>query len=431
MTRQYIGARYVPKFFADENGNPSWRDSIPYEALTIVMYLGNSYTSKKAVPIGIQIDNTEYWVLTGAYNEQVEQYREEVENLRNMITKKNVLCIGDSYLAYSSQEMETESWGAFLRIYLGSSNNVTLNGMGGSGFVGNTTRTFGVLLSEKYNSMTDEERNAITDIVVCGGLNDASAVADGKTSFDDVISAMRLFFTNASTYFPNARVHVGAIGWMATGYTNRDSYMTTFRSIIELYRKSPFYSTSGKVDYLTGVEYIMPIEPINNYKPDLIHPTAQASSAIGMAIYNALMRGTSQGGFRTYDRVILIPSGHGTEIFDNSLKVTADGNQINLIGGSFGIHLDIKDIATLNDIEIATCTQPIRATTSNPLVVHVIVAIFPGKDGVYDVVNGELKFSNGKVNLKFLYSSSVGHYTGVTNISVFVPTITADVITAC
>ena len=175
----------------------------------------------------------------------------------------------------------------------------------------------------------------------------------------------------------------------------------------------------------------MPIEPINNYKPDLIHPTAQASSAIGMAIYNALMRGTSQGGFRTYDSVILIPSGHGTKINDNSLKVTADGNQINLIGGAFGVYLDITDIAALNDIEIATCTQPIRATTSNPLVVPVSIAIFPGKNGVYDFVNGELKFSNGKVNLKFLYSPSVGHYTGVTNLSVFVPTITADVITAC
>lgn len=431
MTRQYIGARYVPKFFSDENGDPSWRDSIPYEALTIVMYLGNSYTSKKAVPIGVQIDNTEYWVLTGAYNEQVERYREEVENLRTMITKKNVLCIGDSYLAYSSQEMETESWGAFLRIYLGSNNNVTLNGMGGSGFVGNTTRTFGVLLSEKYNSMTDEERNAITDIVVCGGLNDASAVADGTTSINDIINAMRLFFTNASTYFPNARVHVGAIGWMATGFANRDAYMASFRNIIELYRKSPFYSTSGKVDYLTGVEYIMPTELVNNYKPDLIHPTAQASSSIGIAIYNALMRGTSAGGFRTYNRVTLTPSGHGTHINDNSLKATADGNQINLIGGAFGVNLDITDITTLNDIEIATCTQPFRATTSNPLVVSVIIAIFPGKGGTYDVVNGELKFANGKVNLKFLYSSSVGHYTGVTSISVFVPTITADVITAC
>lgn len=426
----YIGNRYVPVFATPVE----WNNLRVYEPLTIVTYQGTAYTSKKTVPVGTDLSNTEYWVVTGNYNAQVEQYRrdvleykEKVDNINN----KNVLCIGDSYLAYSSHEMETESWGAFLRIYLGSSNNVTLNGMGGSGFVGNATRTFDVLLSEKYNSMTDEERNAITDIVVCGGLNDASAVADGKTSINDVISAMRLFFTNASTYFPNARVHVGAIGWMATGFANRDAYMTTFRNIIELYRKSPFYSTSGKVDYLTGVEYIMPTVPINYYKPDLIHPTAQASSAIGIEIYNALMRGTSAGGFRTYSTVILTPSGHGTRINDSSLKATADGSQINLIGGAFGVNLDITDITALNDIEIATCTHPFRATTSNPLVVPVSVAIFPGKGGTYDFVNGELKFANGKVSIKLLYNSSVGHYTGVTSISVFVPNITADVITAC
>ena len=175
----------------------------------------------------------------------------------------------------------------------------------------------------------------------------------------------------------------------------------------------------------------MPIEPVNYYKSDLIHPTAQASSAIGIAIYNALMRGTSAGGFRAYDTVILTPSGHGTQINDSSLKATADGNQINLIGGTFGVNLDITDITALNDIEIATCTQPFRATTSNPLIVPVSIAIFPGKGGTYDFINGELKFANGKVSLKLLYNSSVGHYTDVTSISVFVPTITADVITAC
>ena len=96
MTRQYIGARYVPKFFTDENGSSEWRDSIPYEALTIVMYLGNSYTSKKAVPVGVQIDNEEYWVLTGNYNAQVEQYRQDVENVKNLWKNvKDFGAIGD------------------------------------------------------------------------------------------------------------------------------------------------------------------------------------------------------------------------------------------------------------------------------------------------------------------------------------------------
>ena len=46
MERQYIGARYVPKF-ADP---VIWNKALSYEAMTIVTYLGNSFTSKKPVP---------------------------------------------------------------------------------------------------------------------------------------------------------------------------------------------------------------------------------------------------------------------------------------------------------------------------------------------------------------------------------------------
>lgn len=88
-TRQYIGARYVPKFFDDGHGGSQWKDNIPYEALVIVTNLGNSYTSKKPVPIGVQITDTNYWVLTGSYNAQVEEYREQVEELSNKFDTEN------------------------------------------------------------------------------------------------------------------------------------------------------------------------------------------------------------------------------------------------------------------------------------------------------------------------------------------------------
>ena len=48
-TRQYIGARYVPKF-----ANPiAWDSANSYEALEIVTYNNTSYTSKKPVPVGV------------------------------------------------------------------------------------------------------------------------------------------------------------------------------------------------------------------------------------------------------------------------------------------------------------------------------------------------------------------------------------------
>lgn len=86
-TRQYIGARYVPKF-ADPI---EWDNARSYEALEIVTYLNTSYTSKKPVPAGVEITNNEYWAATGNYNAQVAQYVEEVQQLAEdyeALTKK-------------------------------------------------------------------------------------------------------------------------------------------------------------------------------------------------------------------------------------------------------------------------------------------------------------------------------------------------------
>ncbi len=77
--REYIGARYVPVF-----ANPiNWNSANTYEPLTIVLHEGNSYTSRQAVPAGVQITNTTYWAQTGNYNAQIEQYRQDVTTLAN------------------------------------------------------------------------------------------------------------------------------------------------------------------------------------------------------------------------------------------------------------------------------------------------------------------------------------------------------------
>jgi len=85
--REYIGARYVPIFGRKDETSIAWDDSKPYEPLTIVLYQGNSYTSRQYVPAGIPITNETYWALTGNYNAQVEAYRNEVQGFRTDIDK--------------------------------------------------------------------------------------------------------------------------------------------------------------------------------------------------------------------------------------------------------------------------------------------------------------------------------------------------------
>ena len=81
INRQYIGARYVPKFATPTQ----WDKTQSYEALTIVTNLGNSYTSKKPVPPNVELNNEEYWALTGNFNAQIESYRKEVADLNKSI----------------------------------------------------------------------------------------------------------------------------------------------------------------------------------------------------------------------------------------------------------------------------------------------------------------------------------------------------------
>jgi hypothetical protein len=82
INRQYVGARYVPKIMGE------WNKALQYEALSIVTHLGNSFTSKVPVPANIDINNENYWVSTGNYNAQVENYRQETATVSKLLTEK-------------------------------------------------------------------------------------------------------------------------------------------------------------------------------------------------------------------------------------------------------------------------------------------------------------------------------------------------------
>jgi predicted nuclease with TOPRIM domain len=63
-----------------------WDIHRSYESLTIVTHDGESYTSKCNVGPGVDITNERYWAKTGAYNAQVEQYKNEVKDLSSQVS---------------------------------------------------------------------------------------------------------------------------------------------------------------------------------------------------------------------------------------------------------------------------------------------------------------------------------------------------------
>ena len=244
---QYVGARYVPLF-----AEPlEWDKTKAYEPLTIVLYQGNSYTSRQYVPVGVELTNESFWAETGNYNAQVEQYRQEVKSFDGRITAnanaietettnrtaavaaektraegeeqtlqenidaektraegeeqklgtklnfeisktmdRKILWIGDSFSS-DLHDNKNGNWspvGFLKRVYKMNIVNMAVDGAGFA--MGETFMT-------QAQSATDKE--SYTDVVVYGGDNDLYA-----TSITDVINAIKEFWEYCISNFPNA-----------------------------------------------------------------------------------------------------------------------------------------------------------------------------------------------------------------------------------
>ena len=199
INRQYVGARYVPKVMGE------WNKALQYEALSIVTYSGNSFTSKVPVPANIDISNKSYWVNTGNYNAQVELYRQETAQLENHLnneiidrkndTKDNILWIGDSYSVNYNHKLPNG-----VRDMLNAKNWYEYS-KGGAGFAGAWAgASFNDLIEQAKNEMSASQKEKIKHVYIVGGANDSSF--SWTNLKPKVISTIQ----NARNSFPNAQV---------------------------------------------------------------------------------------------------------------------------------------------------------------------------------------------------------------------------------
>lgn len=276
---QYIGARYVPKFYENSDGTEEWRAGVEYEPLTIVTYNGNSYTSKKPVPsnIGNPSDNPSYWASTGNYNQQVEEYRQQVEEYKaevddisnqfdNLATldalKGHILFIGDSYIT-----AVTPSWADIVGQRFGKVRNSTyfVSAKGGTGF---NAAVDNVNFLTLLTTATVADENKVTAIIVQGGSNDIFAA--NITGIDAGITA---FCNAAKTRFPNARIFIGMCdAWIETAWS--------FSVRDELYRRYQDGAANNGAFFLGATGTQLKLEKATLMQDDLKHPTANGMTAI-------------------------------------------------------------------------------------------------------------------------------------------------------
>lgn len=109
-TRQYIGARYVPKFYVNSvDGSTQWEANVVYEPLIYVtLQNGHMYISKKQVPatVGTPASNADYWLDMGSYNGFIESLQEQIDDLEGVTQ-----LLGSEYNSYINVKAPAEATG--------------------------------------------------------------------------------------------------------------------------------------------------------------------------------------------------------------------------------------------------------------------------------------------------------------------------------
>lgn len=306
--REYVGARYVPKYDGE------WDVTKTYEPLTIVTVENvGSYTSKKNVPVGIDITNTEYWALSGYTTGQIIDLQErmttaedDIDNLEYALDElegkledeinfvkdiantanRKMLLIADSY---GDNPRADVYWTTVIKSVYTSARD---KAHGGYGFMTYSTPSpnycFLGLLKEFKEELTSDERAEITDIVVCGGWNDAWQVTRNGKSASDVLQPIKNFVDYANEWFSNAIPHIGFIGWQSNDVTQADPTTQDDLNLIQdMYEKTRYKN----LHVLAGVSTIM--KNCRYLDNSYSHPNNSGGTALGMAIMASMF-----GGFR-------------------------------------------------------------------------------------------------------------------------------------
>lgn len=185
MVREYIGARYVPKFMG------VYDPTQDYEALCVVdNNMGTTYISKIPTPPGTPLTDTTHWALYGASSGAIINLQNEIDDINNVtipaitsdidklqsysdaelyafFKNKKILIVGDSI---SDESVQAPNWVARLRTKcadLGTQiDNVSVAGMG---WTSPTPGSGGLI--DQFGAVTD----TYDYVILFAGVNDYNA----------------------------------------------------------------------------------------------------------------------------------------------------------------------------------------------------------------------------------------------------------------
>ncbi len=304
MVREYVGARYVPKFMGTYDATQI------YEALCVVDNgLGTSYISKIPTPAGTPLTDTDHWAVYGASSGAIINLQNQIDNIENIeipgITTtigalsdlntsdktsivnainsliSNILCapnqaknrrvivVADSLGNYVGSDT-VSNFMDIARDHVGIDNSDFFQvHQSGQGIINDEMLT---LLQSIESTVTDHD--TITDIYFCVGFNDMGATES------DIYTGLSHIKTYVDSEYPNSNVHIVYVAW--NPYINDSSGQ---------YRRCYTRMLNGSIKY--GFKFInnfiAGMHLSSFYLSDGVHPSATGVDQLGNILAGCIL----------------------------------------------------------------------------------------------------------------------------------------------
>ena len=285
--RQYVGARYVPRFLG------TYDNTQMYDALDVVDNgSGTSYIARKTVPAGTPLTDTEFWFVYGASSGAIYDLQTRMGDAENDIdglqTDVTALQTADAtrmteikdrcYLFFadsfdSSRTISDHGWIDPLCESVGITDYIKLS-RGSYGFVGYIA---GYTWLSLAMGLTTAQKTKITDVFIGGDA------ADFRNDPDEVMAAMVTLDTWLRANIPNLK----SITFAFLSYL----YSDTISEIVDqwtMYHKIRAKAQVLGWNWIEGSNLIIADPRTRENASDTLHPDSEGVAAISHYLTEAI-----------------------------------------------------------------------------------------------------------------------------------------------
>ena len=209
--------------------------------------------------------------------ELFSELNQRIDNLEH----KKILVFGDSYCTVGGSDDKTIV--DYCRTYLGLDSSEMINhSVSGFGYWGGVGKWSDLVLTVA-TGMTEDAKNAVSDVIFIGGRNDAQLYAQGSRTIADLLTARNAAFENSKTSFPNAKIHSAFIGRNTNG-----GWFNEFSEVLSKVYKDV---QDNGADYYSGIENVFTLRKLAN-ESDNNHPNDDGQKAIARALAQCIINGS-------------------------------------------------------------------------------------------------------------------------------------------